>query len=158
MATTPRHAGSKVVPHPPNLARAFRKLQDDVRSMRNRIRPETIQFIESSTSYGVNCASASAILTHYALIYRSGHKLYVDVVANAGSTSIVEALLTSPEVPVTGTAIKTPVSGGGIHNIRCTLAFPDAWQIGDPHLLYLQARRVSGPDTTTVQVLRAVQR
>ena len=48
--------------------------------------------------------------------------------------------------------------GGGEQVIRLTLPFPDSWDTGGQHWIYVQAMRASGADATTCQVARAWQR
>lgn len=157
MTATPRHPGSRVVDHAPNLLRTIRALQADLRKLRDRTRPETVQFTDADIARGVPCVSATFINTHVTYLYRSGVMLYIDVAAGTGAGSVMEFQLSAPLLNVTGAAAQTP-SGGTERIVRVTMPLPDTWQSGEAFQVYLEGRRVSGSDSTTVRVLRAWQR
>lgn len=152
------HTGSKVVPQPPNILRSIRRVQQDLQAMRSRTRPEVITFAPSDQTRGVPCTSGTMANNHETLIYRSGATLYVDLAAWVGTGSVLEFSLKVPDVSVTGDAAQTAAGGASEQIVRVTFTFPDTWLPGDAHLLYVQGRRLLGTDSTTVRVLRAVQR
>jgi hypothetical protein len=147
-----------LVDRAPNILKSIRRLQLDLQALQTRTRPESLTFVEADPASGVPCTSSSFIQTHECLIFRSGQTVYVDVAAATGSGSVMEFYLIAPDVTgVSGPIVASP-AGGTMQIVRVTFPFPDSWTIGDAHLLYLQARRVSGSNSTTVRVLRAVQR
>jgi hypothetical protein len=153
----PRHPGSRVVSHTPHFVRDFRKLQTAVRTLRDRTRPETIRFIDADPTRRAPCISAVMANVLEAYVYRSGDTLYVDLAAGTGAGSILEAQLTVPDLSLTGAAVQS-ASGGTERIIRVQLAMPAAWESGAAYLVYVQGRRVSGADSTTLAALRAWQR
>jgi hypothetical protein len=97
------------------------------------------------------------INTHETMVYRSGDSLYADVACGTGSGSNMEVRFNIPSLVVSGTAVQSG-SGGTERIVRITLTMPAAWASGAAHLVYVQGRRVSGADATTVRVLRSWQR
>lgn len=152
-----RHQGSRLVARPPDAVRAVTVLRNTVVQGQRRQRPDTLAFVAADVATGVACTSASFVRAVKTLVTRSGAALYVDVSAGTGAASVVEARLAVPDLGLTGAAVAT-ASGGTEHLIRVTLPLPDAWPMGEAHLVYVEARRVSGADATTVQVVAARQR
>jgi hypothetical protein len=146
-----------MVDHPPNVVRIIKKLQADLRNLRNLTRPETLTFTEAAPSLGVACVSGTMVNTHETNVYRSGDRVWADVALGTGAGSVMEAQFSVPALSLTGAAVAS-ASGGTEQVVRITLDLPDSWDSGSPYLMYVQARRVSGADSTTVRVLRAWQR
>jgi hypothetical protein len=152
-----RHQGSRLVTRPPSSVRTINTIRAEVRAMTSRVRPEEIAFADADPARGVPCTSATFAGTHLSHVYRSGRALFVDVLAYTGTGSVMEARLTAPDLSLTGTAVASP-SGGTHRVVRVELALPETWLMGEAHLVYVEARRVSGSDATTVRVVRARQR
>lgn len=150
--SVPRHPGSRVVPHPPDLVRIVQQLRAEIRRVRPR--PETLTFV--AVTGGVPATAASLTATHLTQVYRSGEAVFADVLASAGAGSVVEVALAIPALSAVGPAVATPA--GGDHVLRVTLDAPSGWAAGAPAMVQVQARRASGGDSTTVRVLRAWQR
>lgn len=157
MPAAPRHPGSRVVGHAPNVVRDLRRLQDTMRALRDRTRPEQVRFIDADLTRRTPCTAAAMTNVLEAYVYRSGDTLYADLAAGTGAGSVVEAQLTVPDLALTGAAVQT-AAGGTERIIRVRLAMPAGWDSGAAHLVYVQGRRVSGADATTLAVLRAWQR
>lgn len=155
--TQPHHPGSRMVEHPPSLVRVISRIRKDVAHARDRTRPETLTFAPADPARGEPCISATLVNTHETLVYRSGNMLYADVACGTGAGSVMEVRFNAPDLPVTGSAVTT-AAGGTKRVVRISLTLPDAWDSGAAYLTYVQARRVSGADATTVRVLRAWQR
>jgi hypothetical protein len=155
--TTPRHPGSRLVSHPPNLIRDIRKIIADIQAARDRTRPETLTFVPSVPSRGEPCTSATMVNVLETYVYRSGNTLYADVACGTGTGSVMSVQFSVPALSLTGAAATTP-SGGTEQIVRISLTLPDAWASGAAYLTYVQGQRVSGSDSTTVRVLRAWQR
>lgn len=155
--TTPRFPGSRLVDHPPHLMRNLLAMRADQRGQRDLTRTDILVFTASDFTRGVPCTSATMINTHETLVYRCGVILYADVACGTSAASAMEAQLAVPDLGVTGDPVAS-ASGGTEQVVRLTLTLPDAWDMGDAHLVFVQARRTSGSDATTMRVLRAWQR
>jgi hypothetical protein len=139
------------------MVRAFRQLQQDVKANRNRLRPETVTFTDYDPARGVPCTGAAMAYTHEALVVRFGTSLFIDVGAGTGGGSVMEFSVDCPAIPAASPAAQSP-AGGTEQIVRVQFDFPAAWTVGDANRIYLQGRRVSGTDSTTARILRAVQR
>lgn len=151
-----RHRGSRLVTRTPDLVRTLVGMRDDIQSAR-RVRREDITVAPADWTRGEPATSATMANVHVTLVYRSGHALYFDLYAGTGAGSVLEAQLSVPDLSVTSAAVMTTPAGGE-RLLRLQLGLPATWQVGDAHLVYVQARRVSGADATTLRVLRAWQR
>lgn len=154
---TPRHPGSRLVDKPPNLVRSLKEFEQRLSRLASLTRPETLTFVPAVAARGEPAAAAAMTSVLQTLVYRSGSKLLADVACGTGAGSVVSVQLTVPDLAVTGTAATTP-SGGTERVARVALDLPTAWESGAAHMVYLQAMRVSGADSTTVRMLRAWQR
>ncbi|GIH95449.1 hypothetical protein ACFFMN_23065 [Planobispora siamensis] len=152
-----RHPGSRVVTTTPDVVRAVTDIRQQVGAQAARVRREDVTFTSADPARGEPCTAAAMTNTLVTTVYRSGHTLYVDLAMGTGAASVMEARITVPDLSITGAAIDTP-AGGVERDIRVQLSLPDAWPMGEAHRVYIQARRVSGGDATTVRVLRAWQR
>ncbi|MFF4777511.1 hypothetical protein ACFY05_32110 [Microtetraspora fusca] len=152
-----RHAGSRLVTKGPNLVRAVSAIRGAVATNGAKIRRQDLSFTVAAPASGVPCTSGSFVQTHVTMVYRSGHNLYADLGLGTGAASVMEARLTVPDLGLTGAAVTT-AAGGADQDARVMIALPDAWAIGSAHRVYVEARRVSGSDATTVRVLAAWQR
>lgn len=155
--TNPRHPGSRVVDHQPNILRVIRAIQEELRKIRDKTRPEVLTFVDADPSRGVPCVSGAMVSTHETKVYRSGDSLYADVACGTGAASSMEVQLAVPDLGVTGTPVASG-TGGTEQIVRVALAMPTSWDSGAAYLTYVQARRATGADATTVRVLRAWQR
>jgi len=152
-----RHRGNRLVTRTPNLVRSLVGMRDDIQNSSRRIRREDITVAPADWTRGEPATSATMADVHVTLVYRSGHALYFDLYAGTGAGSVLEAQLSVPDLSVTSAAVMTTPAGGE-RLLRLQLDMPATWQVGDAHLVYVQARRVSGADATTLRVLRAWQR
>lgn len=151
-----RHPGSRLVDHAPDLIRAVQRIRADLARLAGQGRLETLTFTTSGTSTGVAATSGTLANTHVTMVYRSGKTLYADLAAGTGAASVVGAALAVPDFSLVSAEVDT-AAGGTEQDFRVSLDFPDGWGFGDPHLVFIQARRVSGADATTMRVLRAWQ-
>lgn len=152
-----RHSGSRVITREPNLVRVISTIRDNVAAQASRVRREDILFTESDPDLGVPATFAVLTNTHVTKVSRSGHTLFVDAAAGTGAASVVEARISVPDLSLTGAPVTSP-AGGVDRDMRLTMAMPDAWEMGAAYRVYVQARRVSGIDPTTMRILRAWQR
>ncbi len=152
-----RHAGSRLVAKSPDLIRAVAGIRANGAAAQSRVRREDVAFTEASAAAGVACTSASFIQTHVTMVYRTGHSLFADIAAGTGAGSVLEIRLTVPDLSLTGAAVASATGGTDV-DVRVELALPDAWTPGDPHRVFVEGRRLSGADATTIRVLRAWQR
>lgn len=154
--TVPRHPGSRVVPHPPNLLRVIRKIQADVAALRNWTRPETLTFTDA---VGLAFSGSTFQQMFLTRVYRSGHQLTVLLTAATGTDCSVEARLSVPDLSggIYSPAVASPV-GGQLQDIKLRLDLPDAWAYGDSYRVFVEARQTAGASTPTLSVMRAVQR
>lgn len=147
------HPGSRTIPHPPHISRVIRGLQ-------RQVKDATMRMVQSLLPVPVTpataCTAASMTSLFKMWTYRTGASVFVDLDVNAGASSVVSAQLTCPDLSVTGAAAAT--AAGGEQVIRLQFDFPDSWNTGDQHFVYVQAMRASGADATTCQVARAWQR
>lgn len=151
-----RHRGSRTVAKPPDLIRSIAAVRGDVETSKSRLRRQDMAF--SAVNSGVPCTTVDFTPTHDVLAYRFGHALYLDAAFATGTGSVVEARLNVPALGAIGDVVTSP-AGGTEQVMRVTLLdLPDTWLMGDPQRVYLEARRASGTDTTTVRVLAAWQR
>jgi hypothetical protein len=155
--TIPKHPGSRLVDHPPNVGRIIRRIEAEIARVANKTRLETLTFVPAVPSRGEPATAAALADVLETLVYRSGTKLLADVACGTGAGSVMEARLSVPSLALTGPTVAT-ASGGTERIIRIELTLPTAWESGAAHLTYVQARRVSGSDATTVRILRAWQR
>lgn len=151
-----RHRGNRLVTRTPSLVRTLVGMRDDIQASR-RIRREDITVAPADWTRGEPAVSATMADVHVTLVYRSGHALFFDVLAGTGAGSVLAAQVSVPDLSVTGAAATTTPAGGE-RLLRLQLDMPATWQTGEAHLVYVQARRVSGADATTLRVLRAWQR
>ncbi|MBO2461661.1 hypothetical protein [Actinomadura violacea] len=152
-----RHPGSRLVPHDPDLVRALKAMRRDIQRAATAQQTETIVAIPAVPSRWEPATAAAMANVQQMNIYRSGSHLFCDVACGTGAGSVLRVQLTCPDLALTGTAVTT-ASGGTQRIIRVQLDFPDAWTVGAVHLVYAQAMRVSGSDSTTMAVIRAWQR
>jgi hypothetical protein len=149
-----RQRGSRLVTRAPSAVRQLASLREEVRSASARIRPEQLTFVPADPALGVPCTAASFTPVHTTLVYRSGRRIFVDLLIYTGAASAVEARLSVPDLSLTGDAAATPV-GGTQQLLRVELPFPDAWPPGESHLVHVEAYRTTGADATTSSVVRA---
>lgn len=150
-----RHPGSRLTTKGPDFVRAVADVRSRSVTDRTKIRREEISF--SAVSSGVPCTSALMIDTHDTKMARTGYALFVDLVAVTGPASVVEARISVPSLAIFGSSVAT-LSGGTEREILVRLNMPDSWDIGSVYRVYVQARRLTGADATTIRVLRAWQR
>lgn len=150
-----RHAGSRLITRGPDFVRAVADVRSRLVTNLTKIRREEISF--SAVNSGVPCTSGIMINTHDTRMARTGYSLFADLVAVTGAASVVEAQITIPALSISSPPVATP-SGGTERELQVTLEMPDAWDIGLTYRVYVQARRVSGGDATTLRLLRAWQR
>lgn len=155
--TTPKHSGSRLVDQRPNVLRVIRRIEASLAKLINQTRPETLTFIPADPTRWEPCVSATMVNVLATRVYRSGDRLYADVVCGTGAGSAMEVQLSVPALAVTGTSVTT-ASGGTTQEARVTLTLPASWDSGASYLVYVQARRVSGADATTVRAYRTWQR
>jgi hypothetical protein len=151
-----RHRGSRLVTRTPDLVRALVGMRDDIQATR-RPRREEMGFAPADWTRGEPATSAVMANVHVTLVYRSGHAVFVDLLAGTGTSSVLAAQLVQPDLGLTGSAATTTPAGGE-RQLRLQLDMPATWQVGEARLVYVQAQRVSGADATTLRVLRAWQR
>lgn len=151
-----RHPGSRTVIREPNIVRTIAAQRDAVAKLAARIRREDMSFAPADPALGEPATSATMASTHVTLVHRSGHNLYCDVAAWMGVSSVLAARLYVADLDVAGPPVTS--GEGGEQDLRLQVSMPDSWLVGDAHRLYVQARRVSGADATTLRVLRAWQR
>lgn len=152
-----RHRGSRLVTRAPDLVRSLVGMRDDIQSSARRVRREEMSVAPADWTRGEPAVSATMANVHVTLVYRSGHALFFDLYAGTGAGSVLEAQLSVPDLSVTS-ASATSTPAGGERLLRLQLDMPATWQVGEALLVYVQARRVSGADATTLRVLRAWQR
>ncbi|MEW9530750.1 hypothetical protein [Microbispora sp. NPDC049125] len=152
-----RHPGSRFIAKAPDVVRSIVAIRNDVGTAANRVRRQDLAFAVAAVASGVACTAATFTQTHAVMAYRSGHNLYADLAMGTGAASVMEARLTVPDLGLVG-ATATTGTGGVDVDLRVSLALPDAWPMGEAHRVYVEARRVSGADATTVRVLAAWQR
>jgi hypothetical protein len=151
-----RHAGSRNMPHPPNLVRSLKALQRSVADLTWLVKSSPLQPVLASVAAGQPCTAGSMTAVYRMWTYRDGAAVYADVAVGCGSASVVQVRLACPDLSVTGT---TAVSGaGGEQVLRVQLDLPDEWTPGDTHFVTVQAFRSSGSDATTMQVVRGWQK
>jgi hypothetical protein len=156
--SVPRHPGSRDNDRSQNLIQVIRRLRADLARMENRVRPEQLAFTVAAAGSGVAVTSADFTATHVVKLVRGrGQLVVVELLAGTGAGSVVEARLAVPDLGVTGPAAAS-AAGGTEREIKLGLTLPEAWMVGEGYLVTVEARRVSGSDTTTVRVVRAVHR
>lgn len=153
----PRHPGSRMVAKPPDLVRSIVGIRDQATAAETRIRRQDLAPAPADPAAGVAATSATFVRTHVVKMYRVGHNVFADLAMGTGSGSVMEARLSVPDFGLTGTAVATAAGGTDV-DLRVTLTLPDAWPNGEGHRVYVEARRVSGSDATTVRVLALWQR
>lgn len=151
-----RHQGSRLVTRQPSVVRALATMRATTKALASRVRPEEVTFTDADPARGVPIPPDAFGRVHVAYIYRSGHALYVDLLMATGVASTVEARLAVPDLGLSGAAAVS--AAGGDQVLRVTLVFPGQWLMGEAHLVYTEARRVTGTDATTSRPLRARQR
>lgn len=149
------HQGSRSVPYQPNLARVIAGLRRQLRDLSMR-QLQSLLPVPAGVTAGAACTAAAMTSIFKMWTYRVGGGIYVDADIGCGTGSVVAAQLYCPDLGVTGAAVET--AAGGEQVMRLTLQFPTSWNPGDTHWVYVQAYRVSGTDSTTIQVARAWQR
>ncbi|MEV8634283.1 hypothetical protein AB0395_21770 [Streptosporangium sp. NPDC051023] len=152
-----RHVGSRVVATAPDAVRTITGIRAEVSRQATRVRRESLTFAPADPSRGEPCTAAVMVSVLVAMIYRSGHNLYADVAMGTGAASVMQAQLAVPGLGLTGDVVDT-AAGGSERDIRLRLELTDAWPMGEAHRVYVQARRLSGADATTVRLLGAWQR
>lgn len=153
---TPNHPGSRVVAHRPDLTRIIRTIQADIGRLARAARPETLTFEPSSVARGEPCTSASFTDVLMTYTYRSGSRLYADLAAGTLTASALEARFTVPDLGIVGDATAS-ATGGDTRIIRISLPMPDTWASGAAYRLFIQGRRTTGTEATTLRALRAWQ-
>lgn len=151
-----RHPGSRNMPHPPHIVRAFKGLERAVSDIARIIRPSELLPVLASVTGGQPCTATSMTSVYRMWTYRNGAAVYADVAVGCGSSSVVQVQLTCPDYAIAGTPAVS--AAGGEQVLRVELDLPDEWEPGDTHYVMVQAYRSAGTDSTTIQVARGWQR
>lgn len=153
----PRTPGSRIIATAPDIVRVIAATRDQVNGNTTRIRRQDLTPAPADPAAGITVTASAFTPTHVAMAYRAGHAVYADLAMGTGTGSVMEARLTVPDLGLAGPATATGAGGTDV-DLRVSLTLTDAWPVGEAHRVYVEARRVSGTDTTTVRVLAMWQR